>query len=229
MDPLRSLETENFMKTYLVPGDYVIDVGSNIGTTTLSAALSVGAEGKVFSFEPNPRIFMYQKENISLNNLRNVEIHNLAIGNESGKIYLMDISSDVLNQVAMEIGENVIEVPIKTLDQLKFNSNKKIALLKVDVEGYEKFVFEGAQRLLENVQCIYFEAWCKHFEKFEYSLDEIRNILAGKHFKVYKFKNSSSQITPLPTIYQPKKCENLIAIKNLEDFLSRTSMRLVYE
>ena len=50
-------EVENFVWKYLRAGDIFIDIGANIGTVTLEASKKIGDNGKIFSFEANPKIF----------------------------------------------------------------------------------------------------------------------------------------------------------------------------
>jgi len=69
-------EAENFIWNYLKKDDVFIDIGANIGTTTLEASKKIGIDGKIFSFEPNPRIFKFLQGNILLNKCKNVELFN---------------------------------------------------------------------------------------------------------------------------------------------------------
>ena len=62
-------EAENFIWNYLRKDDVFIDIGANIGTATLEASKKIGDDGKIFSFEPNPRIFEFLRQNILLNSL----------------------------------------------------------------------------------------------------------------------------------------------------------------
>jgi hypothetical protein len=67
---------------------------------------------------------------------------------------------------------------------------KKITLLKIDVEGYEKFVLEGTTDLLARTQYVYFEAWDRHTERYGYKTLEIANILRLHGFEVPEFDSS---------------------------------------
>ena len=139
-----------FFSDYLKFGDAVIDIGANIGTVTLESAVKVSSKGRVYSIEPNKKIFKFLAENIKLNNLQNVKIFNVALGEKNDSVIFSSKRSDVLNSVSItEEGE---EISLCKLDDLPINESK-INLMKIDVLGYEKFVFGGAKKILEITEC----------------------------------------------------------------------------
>ena len=159
VDPIHSHsgdEAENFIWNYLKKDDTFIDVGANIGTTTLEASKKIDDYGKIFSFEPHPTIFRFLQGNILLNKCKNVELFNFAIGSKSTNIHFSDNYTDESNSVQED---NVgIEIKMKTLDEI-IPKEYKIDLMKIDTgSGYEKFVFLGATETLKNTLCINFPA-----------------------------------------------------------------------
>ncbi|MFN7013249.1 MAG: FkbM family methyltransferase, partial [Bacteroidia bacterium] len=80
----KDLSLEN-MLNYIKPNDVIIDVGTNIGCSLLNFANKTGSGGKVYGFEPDSYNFTICKKNISLNTLKNIELHNIGLGNEQGK------------------------------------------------------------------------------------------------------------------------------------------------
>lgn len=204
---------EIFFRSYLGPGDVVIDIGANIGFFTLISLAEVGPTGKVYSIEAHPRIFGYLKGNISANNFKNYKIYNLALGEKRGLILFSDESHDDLNTITH--GDEGIEIQMVRLDDLDIKE-ESIALLKIDVEGYEKFVLQGATKFLRRVQCIFFESWENHFTKFSYTLADIFDILTSAGFKVLRIEKGS--LISVERNYCSPQCENLIAVRNLEAF-----------
>ena len=84
-------EGENIiMSEYINEGDTVIDIGANIGTTVLSMSKNVGKTGKVIAFEPQLIMSQCLNTNLTLNDITNVDIYNLAISNKSGWAKLND-------------------------------------------------------------------------------------------------------------------------------------------
>jgi FkbM family methyltransferase len=146
------LELE-LMESLLHPGMIVVDVGANVGIHTSIAARSVAPHGTVYAFEPVPENFEILVGNLARNQLTNVVVEQLAIGDEVGRstIYLEDHSigthsllrSDSSNQVQS------LSVSVTTLDSYFVNEMPDVVnLLKIDVEGYEPNVLTGAAKLL---------------------------------------------------------------------------------
>lgn len=73
----------------LEKGDSVIDVGANIGSFALRAAVAVGSAGQVFAFEPNPQCFERLGKNARLNDLEHLVTVPQAVGDRSGSIELL--------------------------------------------------------------------------------------------------------------------------------------------
>ena len=212
---------ESFFRHYLKRGDKVIDVGANIGNLTAVASLSIGEEGKVYSIEAHPRIYNYLLGNIKLNNFLNIKAFNYAVGNFSERKYFSNENTDDQN-VVMQENKGII-VQMKKLDELPIN-DKEIHLLKIDVEGYEKFVIEGGNRILQHTKCLYFESYEKHFNQFNYSTTDLIKLLASQGFVCYKI-DEEDFINRVPENYMSETCENLIGIKNLEEFMTRTNFK----
>lgn len=216
----------DFIHDYLRKNDIVIDAGANIGTITLESSLIVGSHGKVYSIEPHPKTFNFLKGNIALNHFMNIEIFNVALGSNSGNISFSDKKSDDQNAVIMN--ENGINIPIRRLDELVDSTN--IALLKIDVEGYEKFVLMGTTNLFKHIKCIIFEATDWAMAKYDYSIESIYDILLDNNFQLFRV-SGIMEISAIMKDYQPKKHfiggEDLLAIKNVDDFILRTNYKII--
>lgn len=209
-----------FFRRYLREGDKVVDVGANIGNLTAVASLLVGMQGKVYSIEAHPQIYKYLQGNIRLNKFSNIETFNCALGNEPANVLFSDQRSDDQNRV-LASGEGII-VSAKKLDDLPI-SDHEIALLKVDVEGYEKFVFEGGSRTLTRTQCVYFESSEQHFLEFGYKTTDLIALLRQHGFRCFRSLDAFT-IGEVPIDYVSEGIENLIAVKDLQAFLARTHL-----
>ena len=216
-----SAEDEYFFEALLKPGDLVVDVGANIGALTLCAAARVGASGKIFSVEAHPVIFRYLMRNLRFNKSTNVEAHNLAIGNRKGKAACTDRRSDDQNAIAA--GSEGIEIDLCPLDEVIPNE-ARITLLKIDVEGYELFVLQGAASTLDRTGVVYFESWQKHFEQYGYHPADVVSLLEEKGFSVYQ--NGRHTLERVDATHCSVHCENLVAIRDAADFVSRTGFKL---
>lgn len=211
------------MRRYLKDGDVFVDVGANIGDLTLAAASVVGSTGKVYSFEPHPRIYGFLSENIKLNNSLNVVLFSAALGDKESEASFAELGrSDDQNRIS-ENGHG-ISIKMARLDDLRI-PEPHIQLLKVDVEGYEKFVLQGAWNTLEKVSCVYFESWEGHFKRYGYHCGELIDLLSQKGFTVLKFAGNDT-VVPVGKEYSSAALENLVAVQVLDDFLGRTRLHL---
>ena len=135
-----------FLVHVLRSDDLFIDVGANVGSYTVLACAAVGASG--FCFEPVPGTYARLLDNVRINHLDDrVHCLNVGIGSKTG---VLGFSSDMDagNRVLAE-GESRadrIEVQVETLDRLL--AGQSPAVIKIDVEGYETAVLEGAGETL---------------------------------------------------------------------------------
>lgn len=205
-----------FFRAYLKPRDYVIDVGANIGDTVLAVANQIGPGGHAWTIEAHPRTFEFLRENLSLNGVVNVTAINSAVGAGSGKVSFSNDRRDDMNRV----GAGTLEVPVQPLDDLVAYRGQ-VALLKIDVEGYEKPVIEGAQLLLAYVQCVHFEISKTHFSWFGYHVRDLLQMVESAGFTLYRIPENG-RIERVDATYETSSVENLIGIKDIEDFRQRT-------
>lgn len=224
LEPTAREWEERFLERYLRLGDVLVDVGANIGLMTLKGSAIVGELGKVAAFEPHPRVFAFLKGNIRLNGFSNIGTYHVALGTESGKsIGFSSSKYDDMNQVStLDVG---IEVPVARLDDYAAEIAGEVALLKVDVEGYEKFVFEGGREILGRTKCILFEACEEHAAKFCYGVPEIFELLGDLGFTIYRWKEEDV-VTKVASDDPIKSMEDLLAVRDVDDLLDRTGYRL---
>lgn len=209
----------DILKAILRPGDVYVDVGANIGHLAIEAALIVGRSGSVTAFEAHPRTAEFLRQNIQLNQLFNIRIAQLAVGATFGWVNFTDSCSDDQNMVA-DSGD--IAVPLVTLDGLL--GSQSVTLLKIDVEGFEKFVLLGGGSLIEKVKFIYFEAWDEHFAKYDYTFSDIFDLLAQRQFEIVDC--SGSKITKLNRVAKFPACVNLLAYRDKTFLKERTGWKL---
>ncbi len=167
----------DFLAHFINPGYFVIDAGAFIGTHSVAFSSMVGELGKVLAFEPRKNIAEILKKNSSISICKNIEVMKFALGSKSGiaKINLSPISEQ-RNFGAMSLTEGLIdddafeEVKLITIDSLNL---EKIDFIKVDVEGMESEVVNGAKKTIgKNRPFIFIECnsidsiapfmkWCK--------------------------------------------------------------------
>lgn len=144
---LHEFQDMSFVLHSLRPGDLFVDVGANIGSYTLLAGGAAGAE--CMAIEPISSSFIRLERNVALNGLLpRVTPLNVAIGHEEGKIRFttgLDTENHALDEKEAETCDTQ-EVRITTLDNVV--GDLKPTLIKIDVEGFETNVINGAQHVL---------------------------------------------------------------------------------
>ena len=137
---------------HLSPGDHVIDVGSNIGYWLLSARHRVGATGRVLGFEPVASVYEILQRNIQRSGQNHIEVFPWAIGADNGTTSFYE--SEVPNWGSLIRNANLlpnrsITVEVKRLDDIVGEvAGFHPSVLRMDVEGGELMVLEGAQEVL---------------------------------------------------------------------------------
>ena len=151
-------EGENrVMMRYVKPGNVLVDVGANLGTTVLPLAKAVGTGGQVFAFEPQPLMAQCLQTTLTLNECFNVQVISGALAHQTGwaKILAPGIAQGG-NYGSIALGNEGLQVPVWRLDEFELAA---CALVKIDVEGSEWRVIQGAQQqLLRHRPVLYLEA-----------------------------------------------------------------------
>jgi FkbM family methyltransferase len=227
-DPTSRSEDSEFIQAFLRAGETYIDIGANIGVTSIPGAIVVGDSGKVVAFEPHPKTAKYLRENIALNKLSNIEVHNCALGHFLGMTYFTNKSSDDMNKI-VNTHESNIQVPIMPLDSFT-QQYDQISLLKVDVEGYEKFILAGAEQSITKVECIYFEVDEQNFHDFGYSSQDLLRQVADFGFSIWRRNGYKQELVLIEInsfIAPATGYENLFGIRNIHDFIARTKWQAI--
>jgi len=162
LKPANKTMTEfQWIAASIKPDMTVLDIGANIGIFSILFGRVIGDSGRVFAFEPSPVPFGDLQHNIQLNGLsERVKSHQIAIGNRSGKLefYLTDDPRDTQHSAIppttyATVSEK-IEVPMLTLDSFCMEGALSPDVIKIDVEGFEPFVLEGARNTIQRAKTL---------------------------------------------------------------------------
>lgn len=152
-------------------GDIVIDVGANIGYYAVIISKIVGESGKVFAFEPTQNFREVLEENISINQLNNVEVVPYGLSSKEETLTIdISLSSATLHSpvgYADVIDKEIVK--LITFDSF-INQRKpqKINFIKVDIDGHEPAFFDGA-----------WESLAKYDTKIIFEISHLHYIQAG--------------------------------------------------
>ncbi len=133
-------------------GDQYVDIGANIGMTALLAGSRIGPSGRGLAFEPNFAAFSRLKEHLELNGVTNFELVPSAVADVEtlARLYVPGDESQ-LGSLAPEAGTSQSSVEVRTVRADRYAASldpAKPTLVKIDVEGYEMQVLNGARALL---------------------------------------------------------------------------------
>lgn len=195
---LHEFNDMSFLLHFLRPEDTFFDVGANVGSYTLLA--SGVCHAKTISFEPVPTTYAILKQNIELNRLNDlVNIENKGVGNERGLLHFTN-TEDTTNHVILDSSEsqNTILVPIVSLDD--YTQLHKHSLVKIDVEGFETEVLNGANQTLNeiNLKAIIIELNGSG-QRYGYDENQIHEKLLTHGFKPYTYHPFERRMEELDT------------------------------
>jgi FkbM family methyltransferase len=190
-------------------GDTFVDVGTHVGFFSSIAAALVGDEGRVVSFEPEARNFGQLKDHIALNGFANITPVNAAVGAEEttaelwvnadndGGHALWDVGHHAFNAKSRRV-QNRREVAVTTLDRHFAAGQTLPKLIKIDVEGSELRVLEGARGLLER-RVPYVLCEINHFALKEMGAteDSLRAFMASHGYETNAINPETGEIITL--------------------------------
>lgn len=140
------------------PGFNIIDVGGNIGQTSMELSRLALPNGHIWAFEPDPVNYQKFKTNLGLNDVPNVEAINMGLGSRGHEARMMPKTEHNRGGSSVQLsddGKGVL-VKITTLDRLVAERGLKADLIKIDVEGYEMEVLKGAAETLRTQRPLLF-------------------------------------------------------------------------
>lgn len=147
-----------FLRGKKINPTIAVDVGANIGNHTLFLARRFEC---VYAFEPHPALFQILQGNCAWNGVKNVQCINSALSDTSGKMYLGQELSNNSGTFSLnhEKSPSDQEVVVERGDSILQGVKHPVALIKVDVEGFENEVLNGLQRIIKkHSPVVWFEA-----------------------------------------------------------------------
>lgn len=205
-----------FVKKLVKKGDYVLDIGANLGYYTNIFSGLVGKQGKVISVEP---IRPFYDVMVSTLKRGNVTSYNRALGNENKTVKMTVPTVDGYLRTGLahidnnsgnaDSNEHEFEVPMVRGSEL-FKDLQRLDYLKCDIEGYEDVVLEDMLEVIEELHpLIQVETWGHHKEK-------VVELLSSIGYRMYVLldgkltQNYDEHVYPGDFLFIPKEKEKQV-------------------
>jgi len=209
---------------------FIFDCGSNFGFYSLYLA-SLNKNNQAIAFEASPKTYQELKKNIEENEFKNIQCHNLALSNNENQTLTFFESSNDWESSLIESNFNdktKTNISSAKLDSFEDRIEKKNQhiVIKLDVEGYEMQVLDGAKKIIEKhspIIILEFSIFIAKDNKFNY--DYLKSFLAQYDYLIFN------------TNYQEVSLQDVLAeIKNLpknmfgvgNKFLVRRNSKIEY-
>jgi len=139
------------LDSFLRPGDWVLDIGANVGHYTMRMSELVGTMGRVIALEPVPDTFALLAANARLFAHANVSLLNVAASDRMAavSIELPRFSDGLVNYYQARLTGDPAGLAVLALPVDALALPMTVRLAKIDVEGHELAVLQGMRRLLE--------------------------------------------------------------------------------
>ena len=183
-------------KLGLKPGSIMLDIGANIGW--YSVVMEKYAQLKVYSFEPHPFNFSMLKENIRINNAKNVQAFPYAIADKKGIMKLHVYKSYNMGRHSLvDHGKTNKFHEVETISIDGFMSangleKEPVELFKIDIEGFEMAALRGSVNTLQRTRYIFSEFSPSIMKTINESPVEYVNLMESLGFNGYIIDNESS-------------------------------------
>lgn len=176
------------------PGDVVFDIGANVGYYAVPFALSIGPNGRLFAFEPNPRIAERLSAHLELNGLMNVTVVPTALGSQNTEMELFVPPNDdpgsatLIQDWRKETAVEKHKVSVIRLDDYVVDQDiDRVDLIKLDVEGFELDVLSGAEHILRHHRPrVMVEAWGDSLAGSNRTIDDLMCHIKSFKYDLYK-------------------------------------------
>ncbi|WP_353139022.1 FkbM family methyltransferase [Pseudopedobacter sp.] len=188
-----------FFNQFIKEGDLAIDIGANIGDTTVPMALCTGKSGLTIGFDPNPFVFKILQKNASLNKTRyNLEPQPFAISTQDEEFFFVSSEASFANGAISSTKEShhgqfvqpekVYGVNLNTFLETKYPDwEGKLTFIKIDTEGYDKEIIKSISDLILKYKPTIIA------ESFGASSDdakiELYDVISSKGYDIFYFED----------------------------------------
>jgi FkbM family methyltransferase len=201
----------NWLKQRTVPGSIILDVGAQFGLYSMLAARHIGANGRIFAFEPSPDTVAVLGRHLKNNRMSDrVEIVQAAVGPEEGEVTFYMAGTHPSNTLAPTTVDPVKLTPVKvkaiTVDGFCRQRQLKPTILKIDVEGWELQVLRGATEVVQDPAltiCVEMHPYA--WESAGYTAADFTIFVEANGFEIVPLTGQASPLTEYGEVWLKRK------------------------
>lgn len=200
--------------TFVKPGGIFIDVGANLGIHALAAWRAMNRTGLIFAVEANSGLFDLLQKSTQLNGAQSVvrTVRAAAWSHDGELAFSFEAEQHRVGAVRLEnavnYGSGESKVKAIAIDSLEFDRSK-LNLIKIDVEGREPFVIEGAQKTIRQSQCAVICEYHQSVIESTYGVARFQSLVETLGLKPHGI-NGDGKIAPLAGY--PRTHANLVLL-----------------
>ena len=173
---------DDHLYKYILTAKCILDIGGHVGSHSVAYA-KINDTTKIYTFEPQKRLYKLLKNNIFRNNIKNIETFNVCLGNKICKTNMateiVDLkeswtinTNELTNLGGLSLGSDGEEVDMITIDSMNLDG---CDFIKIDVEGFEMIVLLGGEETIKKFKpVIFFEMNHKKIDESLYSKYDIK-------------------------------------------------------
>ncbi len=206
------------MKKLSLDDGIAFDVGANIGFYSLILSKLVK---KVVAFEPEPMNLKLLNKNIHENKIRNIEVIGMAVSDNTSKLHLGLSTDNFGDHQINSIDEDRKNITVESTN-LDSHMSQKVALLKIDTQGWEPKVIDGAKKLIiRDKPTIFMEFWPEGYKRSGLDFTKMMNFLEEVYGKIYLIDDRLNLVYPINKDSLQKRCKSK---KGYLDLLFKSNM-----
>ncbi len=195
----------DILGNFISSGDWVIDIGANIGHYTRRFSELVGERGRVIAIEPVPETFSLLAGNLNCGKLNNITLLNVAASDRTGAVGMRIPTFDtgLRNYYESHIANDRPDLLVMALELDSLRIPHSIRLVKIDVEGHQLAVLKGMIEVLEkNHPVIIMERGCLQSRRFLENIDYRCHCLPSSPNLVFLHDESTANCSPILRLLQ---------------------------
>ena len=204
----------HFIKNNFKPDGCFVDVGANIGLMSIFAATKF-PNSTVIAYEAHPNTVKILNENIRLNKVKNIEVHASALSNEAGNVAIFDNWEVNRGGASIKVNKGQSDSHQVSCDLLDSFASIAPTMLKIDVEGAELEVLQGAKGKIETYRPTLIIEISKGRDQSDESKDIYDFVNSFGFYSLYKLKGGKervSKLVPILSLADLPDHDNIICI-----------------